>query len=313
MSIQVTDLTPVGHGIERPEHVVVTSDGRIFASDKGSAVAEILGENSIRRIGTAGGEPNGIAIDQRGHFLIANFGSGVLQDLDPDSGNITPLLSGEVDGHPLKWLNYVLADSSGALWCSVSTATDDLLDTLSRGTADGYILRVAPDRSTATVVARGVQFPNCMALDRDEDYLYVVRTLAADVLRFPIFDVSLGEREQFGPALGVRRPDEFDVEAAALLADPEVARRWGMADGCAFDADGNLWVTLVLANRIVAITPKGNATVVVEDAEGTVLNSPTSVAWGGSDMRDVYIGSVGAPYVLKGRSSVPGMPMVHQR
>ena len=29
-------------------------------------------------------------------------------------------------------------------------------------------------------------------------------------------------------------------------------------------------------------------------------------------MRDVYIGSLEAPYILKGRSSVPGMPMVHQ-
>ena len=113
MPIEVTDLAPVGHGIERPKHVVVTSDGRLFASDKASAVAEILGENRIRRIGKAGGEPNGIAVDQQGYFLIANLGSGVLQDLDPNSGDITPLLSGEVDGQPLKWLNYVLADSSG--------------------------------------------------------------------------------------------------------------------------------------------------------------------------------------------------------
>ena len=51
----------------------------------------------------------------------------------------------------------------------------------------------------------------------------------------------------------------------------------------------------------------------VTDLTTVVLNSPTSVAWGGADMRDVYIGSIGAPYVLKGRSSVPGMPMVHQR
>jgi sugar lactone lactonase YvrE len=313
MSIEVTDLEPIGHGVERPEQVVVTSDSRIFASDKGSAVAEILGENRIRRIGKAGGEPNGIAVDHRGHFLIANFGSGVLQDLDPDSGEITVLVGDQVNGHPLKWLNYVLVDSSGALWCSVSSAGDDLLDTIARGTADGYIFRVAPDRSSAAVVATGVQFPNCMALGRDEDYLYVARTLAADAVRFPILGDSLGEQEQFGPALGTRRADEFGPDAAALLADPQTGRRWGMADGCALDAHGNLWVTLILANRIVAITPAGQTTVVVEDVEGKLLNSPTSVAWGGADMRDVYIGSITTPYVLKGRSSVPGMPMIHQR
>ncbi len=311
MSIEVTDLVAIGHGIERPEHVAVTSDGRVFASDRGSAVAEILGEEEIRRIGNAGGEPNGIAIDHRGHFLIANWGSGVLQDLDPGSGEITPVVSGEVRGRPLKWLNYVLVDSSGALWCSVSTAADDLLDTIARGTADGYIFRVAPDRSSTAVVASGVQFPNCMALDGDEDYLYVARTLAADAVRFPIVGESLGAQEQFGPALGARRPDEFGPDAAALLGD--AGPRWGMADGCALDAQGNLWVTLVLANKIVAITPEGHVTVVIEDPEGKVLSAPTSVAWGGADMRDVYIGSIAMPYVLKGRSSVPGMPMVHQR
>ena len=86
-----------------------------------------------------------------------------------------------------------------------------------------------------------------------------------------------------------------------------------MADGCAFDADGNLWVTLVLANRIVAIRPGGRATVVLDDPDGAVLSRPTSIAWGGQDMCDIYIGSIMTPYVLKGRSSVPGLLMVHQR
>jgi len=30
-------------------------------------------------------------------------------------------------------------------------------------------------------------------------------------------------------------------------------------------------------------------------------------------MRDVYIGSILTPHVLKGRSSVPGLPLGHQR
>ncbi|MCV7120626.1 SMP-30/gluconolactonase/LRE family protein [Mycobacterium nebraskense] len=173
--------------------------------------------------------------------------------------------------------------------------------------------RVAPDRQSAQVVTNGVNFPNCMALDRNEDYLYVVRTVAADVVRFPIRGETLCPQERFGPPLGGRRPDEFGSESGRFLADPQVGRRWGMADGCAFDADGNLWVTIVLANRIVAIRPDGRATVVLEDPDGAVLSGPTSIAWGGQDMRDIYVGSILTPYVLKGRSSVPGLPMVHQR
>jgi gluconolactonase len=309
----VTGLHAFGCGVNRPEHVVVAGDGRVFASDKASAVAELLDENTVRRIGHAGGEPNGIALDRNGHFLIANFGLGVLQDLDPVTGAITTVLGGQLDGLPLRWVNFVLTDSVGALWCSVSTTTDDLVDTIARGTADGFIFRIAPDRRSARVVADAVSFPNCMALDRSEDCLYVVRTLAADVVRFPIRDQKLGPPERFGPPLGGRHPDEFGPDHGRFLADPQVSRRWGMADGCAFDAEGNLWVTLVLANRIVALHPDGRATVVVEDPGGAVVSGPTSIAWGGRDMRDVYIGSILAPHVLKGRSSVPGLPMVHQR
>ncbi len=311
--LDVSGLHAVGRGVDRPEHVVVAGDGRVFASDKGSAVAELIDEHTVRHIGQAGGEPNGIALDGNGHFLIANWGSGVLQDLDPETGAIVAVLSDHLDGRPLRWLNFVLVDSVGALWCSVSTMADDLLATIAHGTADGFLFRVAPDRRSARVVADAVNFPNCMALDRDENYLYVVRTVTADVVRFPIDGETLGAQERFGPPLGERRPDEFGPDAGRLLADPQVGRRWGMADGCAFDAEGNLWVTLVLANRIVGIRPDGSATVVLDDPEGASLQGPTSIAWGGPDMRDVYLGSILTPYVLRGRSSVPGLPMVHQR
>jgi sugar lactone lactonase YvrE len=155
----------------------------------------------------------------------------VLQDLDPVTGAITAVLEGQLDGCPLRWLNFVLVYSVGALWCSVSTTADDLLDTIARGTADGFIFRVAPDRQSAQVVADKVNFPNCMALDRNGEYLYVVRTVAAVVVRFPIEGETLGPPERFGPPLGGRRPDEFGPDQGGLLADPETSRRWGMADG----------------------------------------------------------------------------------
>ena len=237
----------------------------------------------------------------------------MLQDLDPKTGAITTILSGQLEGRPLRRLNFVCVDSLGAMWCSVSTAADDLVDTIAQGTADGFIFRIAPDRHSFRIVADAVSFPNCMALDRNEDYLYVVRTLVADVVRFKIEGETLGAQERFGPPLGGRRPDEFGPDHGRFLADPQVGRRWGMADGCAFDAEGNLWVTMVLANRIVAIYPDGAATVVLDDPDGALLRGPTSIAWGGQGMRDVVIGSILTPYVLKGRSSVPGLPMVHQR
>jgi gluconolactonase len=311
-AIEVSDLEALGHGIERPEQVLVSRDGSVFASDKASAVAQVDPDGSLHRMGHAGGEPNGIALNADGHFLIANFGLGVLQVLDPVSGTVRAVVRDTVAGRPLRWINYVLVDSSGALWVSVCTESSDLVHTIAQGTPDGYLF-LGAGASHPEVVADGVTFPNCMALDDKEEYLYVVRTLTADVVRFPIEGVRLGPEELFSPALGDRRPDEYGDHAAALLGQRAVTSRWGMADGCAFDAAGNLWVTLARANRIVAVSPQRAVTTIVEDPDGRLISGPTSIAWGGADMRDVYFGSLETPYIVRGRSSIPGLPMVHQR
>ena len=312
-AIHIDDLEAIGHGIERPEQVLVGRDGAVYASDKASAVARVLASGGLDRMGHAGGEPNGIALSRDGHFLIANFGLGALQDLDPSTRAIRVLVHDAVGDRSLQWINYVLVDSSGALWVSVCSENPDLRHTIAHGTPDGYIFRMDGPDSLPEVVADEVNFPNCMALDRDEEYLYVVRTLKADVVRFARRGTRLGPEEQFSPPLGGRRDDEYGEHAAALIPDRAVTRRWGMADGCAFDAAGNLWVTLARANRIVAVTPDRQVVTIAEDPPGALLSGPTSVAWGGEDMRDVYIGSLETPFILKGRSSLPGMPMVHQR
>ena len=84
------------------------------------------------------------------------------------------------------------------------------------------------------------------------------------------------------------------------------AGAWAFTDGCAFDAAGNLWVTLLSANRVVVITPELDVVTLVDDPDGILVSSPTSIAFGGDDGRDVYIGSIVTDYVLKGRSPVAG-------
>jgi sugar lactone lactonase YvrE len=138
------------------------------------------------------------------------------------TGAIKAVLVGQLDGRPLRWLNFVLVDSVGALWCSVSTVADDLVDAIAWGAADGFISRVAQDHRSARVVADAMSVPNCMALDRNEDYLYVVRTVAADVVRFPIRGETLGSQQRFGPPLGGRRADEFGSQHSRFLADQQL-------------------------------------------------------------------------------------------
>jgi gluconolactonase len=146
-----------------------------------------------------------------------------------------------------------------------------------------------------------------MAFDAAGEHLYVVRTATSDVVRYPILDFGrLGPAEPYGPPLGSRQSNEVGDGYMRVAEDAELAARWGFADGCAFDSAGNLWVTLVMSHSVVAITPAGLVSSVTVSTSDEQLVAPTSVCWAGDDMRDVYFGSLTAPYVVRGRSSVAG-------
>ena len=306
-SIPLELLGTTGHGVTRPEDVKVTRAGRVLVSDAAAAVSEILPDGGLRRIGKAGGEPNGLAPMPDGSIVIANFASGVLQRLDPASGAIDVVLDA-IDGQPLGAVNYPVADRTGAIWVSSSTRSDPVA-TIASGEEDGFVFRVDPDGS-ATVVADAVAWPNCMTFDDDERYLYACRSSRCDVVRFEVIgtgrDRTLGPASRYGPQLGDRRPDEFGPDQVAAFGQPDVLARWGLTDGCAFDAEGNLWVTLLSANRIVAITPDLDVVTVVDDPDGDRVVSPTSIAFGGPDRRRLYVGSLAADHVVTGPSPVPG-------
>jgi sugar lactone lactonase YvrE len=128
-------------------------------------------------------------------------------------------------------------------------------------------------------------------------------------------DGSLSQREVFGPS---------------KLGD------YGFPDGIAFDAAGNLWGTLVMADQVFALTPEGEFVVILDDrndepgmalekafvedrvtpdemlaAGGSIAPWFASVTFGGEDLRTVYVGSLRGTRIPYFRSPVPGRPMVH--
>ncbi|MBT9471297.1 MAG: SMP-30/gluconolactonase/LRE family protein [Pseudomonadota bacterium] len=305
-TIAPSALTKVAVGIDRPEDVVVAKDGRVFASDHQCAVAEILPDGSFRRMGPKGGAPNGINMDRQGRVLIANFGiydreEGPLQRFDPASGQHETLLA-EVGGKRLTSANYPVMDRAGNIWCANSTHAETWPQALD-GRADGFIFVLRPDGSSE-IVAEGLKFPNGMALSADEAFLFCAQTSGADVMRFAVLPGGkLGPGERYGPMLG-----KLQEAGGAQVAMADL----GYTDGVGLDAEGNLWVCLPAANKVAAITPALEVVTVIDDPSGEVVNHPTNITWGGADLKDLYIGSIRAGYVLKGRSPVAGQPHVHQ-
>jgi gluconolactonase len=294
-------------GIDRPEDVVVGPDGRVFASDHQCAVAEILADGSFRRLGPKGGAPNGINMDRQGRILIANFGiydreEGPLQRFDPATGKHETLLA-EVEGKRLTSSNYPVMDAAGNIWCANSTHAETWPQALD-GRTDGFIFVLRPAGSSS-IEADGLKFPNGMALSADESVLYCAQTSGADVMAFPILPGGrLGKGRRHGPVLGTLQQAGQPQHPAATL---------GYTDGVGMDAEGNVWVCLPAANKVVAILPSLEVVTVIHDPSGEIVNHPTNVTWGGADLKDLYIGSIRADYVLKGRSPVAGEPLIHQR
>ena len=310
-AIDIGKCRKVGVGVKRPEDVVVDRDGNVWMSDQASACARVRADGGLERVGAAGGAPNGINMDRQGRIVIANFGGpengrGPLQRLDPATGKVETVCD-ELDGRTLFGSNYPLIDSRGRIWCSHSTWGP--IDRAFSDLNDGLIYRIDVN-GKPTILAEGIAFANGIALDYDEHNLFVCETTGCDVLRYPIrSDGTLDAPTRYGPKLGLSTAEVQHLRPLSLAQRGQL----GATDGCGFDQDGNLWVTLVMANKIVAITPRGDVVTVLSDPEGRIMRSPTNVTWGGADLRDLYIGSIANDYVVHVRSPIPGMPLVHQR
>jgi hypothetical protein len=103
----------------------------------------------------------------------------------------------------------------------------------------------------------------------------------------------------------------------------------------AFDSEGGLWITSVISNRLIRIAPDLTWTILLEDhdpaladiassyakgkltwdqislSRGSQLANLSSIAFGGPDLKSVYLGGLGHDSVRVLRSPVPGAPMVH--
>ncbi len=318
----------VGNDLQRPECILAEPDGTLWAADARGGVMCIAPDGSQRFVGQRADDrfaraadpherfmkgtlPNGLAFARNGDFIIANFGTDALEIMDRKGRS--RVLHDHIDGRPIGKVNFVLRDSRDRLWLTVSTRVNPWVDAVRPGLADGFV--ALADGKGLRIVAEGFAFTNEIRLDAREEWLYIVETTGKRVSRMRVAaDGALSGREVFGPAnLGT-----------------------GFPDGIAFDAFGNLWCTMVMADRLIAITPEGEVLELLDDgvpaataelerhfaagtvtteimmrARGTVAPWMASVTFGGPDLATAYIGSLIGTRIPMFHSPVPGLPMVH--
>jgi len=317
-------IRTLGVDLQRPECILCEPDGTVWTADA-RGVMKIAADGRqtlIRQTGIAdrpldaqslvlgGSLPNGIAFNRDGDILIANFGTDAIE-LMTRSGESRTVYR-EVDGQPLGKMNFVLTDTQGRIWFSVTTREVPWTRSINNKTADGYVGVI--DERGIRIVAEGFVGTNEIRLDANEEWLYVAETNARRISRLRVQpDGSLNARETYGPAdLG------------------------GFPDGFALDSYGNLWITLVLTERLVALTPEGEVLTLLDDGKpaalaeyekhyqagtttpelmasckGTLAPMMASIAFGGFDLRTVYLGSLAGTTLPYFRSPVAGLALSH--
>jgi len=322
-------IRTIGQDLRRPECILAERDGTLWAADARGGVMRINPDGTQALIAQSpddhfdlrvnseqsllfGTLPNGLAFSKTGDILIANFGTDRLELMTRD-GKIRTLYD-SLDGKPLGKVNFVMRDSRDRIWITVSTRVNPWDKALRSTLADGYILLL--DEHGLRVAAEGFAFTNEVKFDADEEWLYIAESAAKRVTRMRVTAKGeLTDREIYGPA---------------NLGD-------GFIDGISFDSYGNLWGTMVIADRLIAITPEGDVLELLDDGNheanaraeaeyatgnpitfetlnatgGSIATWLACVTFGGADLKTAYLGGLKASTIPYFESPVAGLPLAH--
>jgi sugar lactone lactonase YvrE len=323
LQIGLNELGFVGHALSRPECVLCMPSGRLYVAHRGGGILRIEPDGAQSPLqwqqpsGLRDFIPNGFALLSDGTFLIANMGyDGGVWARRP-GGRVEPYVM-EADGEPLAKANFVFNDEQGRVWITVTTRSDPLSKAMTGlgqpELRDGFLCLV--DSKGPRIAADGFAFTNEARIEPGGGRLYVVETQG-------------------------RRITRFRLGGSGALSGRETFASFGhgtFADGMAFDAGGQLWVTSIVSNRLLRIAPDGAVALVFEDCnaehiarveaaliDGTVarelfyqksgsrVQNIASIAFGGPDLRTAYLGSLSGDALATFRSPVAGHALPHWR
>jgi sugar lactone lactonase YvrE len=309
-----------GVGLVRPECVLADPDGGLWISDARGGISHLDPDGQQRFIAQSmvgkaieNSMPNGLAMDVQGNLVVANMGLQRFEKMTRD-GEVEVLFD-RVDGEPIGLANFVLMDRNGLIWFTVSSRKPDFMSGFRHDVADGYI--GVYDGETVRIVADNLAFPNEIRFDASEQFLYVAETTGKRIRRCKrLAENQLGAPENFGPE--------------------NLGR--GFPDGIAFDVEGNLWLAMVVAEKIVVILPDQSVATVLDAghqmaidevenafvdgslersqmaaAKGDVAPLTSSLAFGGADLKTLFVGNLAGDSIASISVPVPGLPMSHWR
>lgn len=310
--ISLDQVRHIGEGLDRAECVLTTASGAVFCSDHRVGVAQVGAPKQPLRGVPDGFLPNGFAMLRSREFLIANLdpesGGGVWK-IDP-TRQLAPWLQ-QVDGQELLVTNSVCIDEADRIWISISTRKVPRQLGYRAQDGDGFIVMV--DGKGARIAADNIGYTNECRVDPEGQWLYVNETFGRRLSRFPIRGSTLGAKQ-----------------VVCEFSDGD------FPDGVAFDCLGGAWITCVVSNRVIRVEKDGcqevmldasNPSIIdavetnfkaskmdradIESGNASALGNVSSLAFGGRDLRQVYLGSLVNPHLTTFVSPIAGAKPPH--
>jgi gluconolactonase len=280
MLYSVSEVKTFVTGLDHPEGVAVGRDGTLYAGGEDGQIYRItLDGKKTEIIANTGGSCLGITLDQEENVYVCD--SARCQVLKVTRLGEISVFAEAVGKRRFRCPNFSVFDSQGNLYFSDSGAWKEF---------NGIICRVRPDGSVDTFAEGPFHFANGLALDAEEQFLYVVESNLDRVLRIQIKpDGSSGAPELFAEGLA-RIPD-----------------------GLAFDAIGNLYVTTYGSNAVYRVDADGRAEPVCNDEECALLCQATNCAFGGPNFDQLFVANLGARHIATLDLRVKGQALWNHR
>ena len=298
------ELESLAEGLGFPEGPVVMADGSILLVEiVRQTLSRVRPDGTVEVVAELPGGPNGAAIGPDGAVYVCNNGGrfeyheqdgllipgltpawhqgGSIQRVDLATGAVTTLY--EVCGdRRLLAPNDLVFDAQGGFWFTDHGAAD------AEGTRHGGLYYARADGSFITRAAR-LSTPNGVGLSPDGKIVYVADTHTGRLWAYDI----LGPGE-VGPGMLPGMPGRV----VATLPG------YQLLDSLAVEADGRICVATIINGGITAFTPAG------ETEHFPVPDFiTTNIAFGGADMRDVWITASSTGKLFKARWPRSGLKL----
>lgn len=241
-------------------------------------IYQINPQGSVKLLSEYDGEPNGLKIHQDGRIFVADHKNGLML-LDPQSGEIKPFIE-RYKTESFKGLNDLVFSKDGNLYF-----TDQGQTGLQDPTGRVFSLNA---QGNLTCLLNNVASPNGIALNPEENFLYIAVTRANSIWRAMLLpDGSITRVGNFIQLSGGSGPD-----------------------GLAVDQAGNLYVAHAGLGTVWKFSPQGEPLLRIHSCTGKMT---TNLAFGGKDNQDLFITESETGSILRVRMDTPGLtPFSHQ-